>query len=344
VVDAPDAPAPSPDEAPHSGTAFRITVLLGLLALVTAGGVAVGRALEPSSTAPTAVTTLTTTVARPAVVRPAIPKWGPVPARPFGKLTPGSAPAAAAIGGDRLVVVGGTSAGGVSAGPVGGRLVVVGKLPSPRAGVQLFAIGKRVYALGGATTPTAEILQIDPATGRVRSTGTFEEPLADAGVVSRVGSVLLVGGWTGSKYATAVLRFSPPSTVDLIARLPDGVRSPAVAVLGHTLYIAGGRTVKGPSRSVYAVDLPTGAVTVLGNLPRPVEGALLVSSGTKLYLLGGTSAAGKPSTAVVRIDPATGQPAGAGTMPRALAGAAAVADGAQTVVVDPRSGNVYRLG
>ena len=74
-----------------------------------------------------------------------------------------------------------------------------------------------------------------------------------------------------------------------------------------------------------------------------MQGALLVSSGTGLYLLGGTGPGGKPSTAVVRIDPATGKPTPAGRMPKALVGAAAVPDGARTLVVDPSSGAVYQI-
>ena len=121
--------------------------------------------------------------------------------------------------------------------------------------------------------PADDLLRIDLATGRGRTVAKFEEPLAEAGVATKGGAVYLAGGWTGEKYATAVLRFTPPDKVELVARLPDGVRSPAVVRLGHTLYVAGGRTSRGLSRGVYAVDLSSGAVTRLGLLPKGGRGS-----------------------------------------------------------------------
>ena len=48
-------------------------------------------------------------------------------------------------------------------------------------------------------------------------------------------------------------------------------------------------------------------MTVLDPLPRPVEQAVLLVSGTRLYLLGGKAASGAPLVTVISIDPATGQ-------------------------------------
>src|SRR5262249_8344798 len=134
-----------------------------------------------------------------------------------------------------------------------------------------------------------------------------------------------------------------PSHVSLLTRLPEGVRTPAVARLGHTLYVAGGRTETGPSDHVYAVDLVSGEITRPARLPRPAQGALLVASGAGLHLLGGTGKSGKPSTAVVRIDPATGKPTPAGRMSKALVGATVVPAAPRTLVVDPSAGAVYRI-
>ena len=81
----------------------------------------------------------------------------------------------------------------------------------------------------------------------------------------------------------------------------------------------------------------------LGQLPQPVEQAVLVPSGTSLYLLGGKTANGKASTAVVRIDPATGNPTDVGKTTVQLVGAAAVSAGSRSLVVDAPSGTVYRV-
>ena len=151
-------------------------------------------------------------------------------------------------------------------------------------------------------------------TGKVTRSGTFIEPLAEAGTAAGAGGAYLVGGWTGTKYATAVLRFVAPDGEELVARLPAGVRSPAVALVGRRLYVAGGRTQAGLSRKLFVVDTRTGTVRALPNLPVPVERAVLVvrpaarkSGAARLYLLGGVTAKDAPRPASSRSIP---RPAG----------------------------------
>jgi hypothetical protein len=345
-----------PDQSEDGGGARRtsvsVIVLLGALAIVTAAGIAIGRAVEPSH--PTATTTATGTNATTAAI-PAPPRaapvhkvtvaWGPLKVQSYGKLPVGPPNAAATLVGPTLAVVGGTGSGLVLAGRPGGKLVPVARLSRPRASAQAFQLGGELYVLGGeqAGKPADDVLRIDLGTGHGSTVAKFVEPLAEAGVVPSGKTVYLVGGWTGEKYATAILKLTSPTTSTLLARLPDGLRAPAVARLGHTLYVAGGRTASGPSARVYAVDLGSGVVTPLAELPSPVQGAVLVPSGTGLYLLGGSGPGGKPSTAVVRIDPATGKPSPAGRMPKPLVGAAAVPAGSRTLVVDPSAGTIYRI-
>ena len=81
------------------------------------------------------------------------------------------------------------------------------------------------------------------APGHVR--GHFVEPLAGAGYAQAGNSLVLVGGWTGEQYATAVLRFTLPDKADVVARLPEATRDPAVTMRGDTVYVAGGRTESG---------------------------------------------------------------------------------------------------
>lgn len=331
------------------GTLLRVVVLIALVAVVTAAGIAIGRAVAPSHPH------VTTTAASQASTTPALPlppvvhkvtyRWGPLTVSPYGKLPSGAPNAAAAVVGPKLAVVGGNGTGLVLAGRLGGKLVPVARVSRPRASAQVFALGDTLYVLGGEQggKPSDDLLRIDLATGRGQTVAKFVEPLAEAGVATRGKSAYLVGGWTGDQYATAILKLTPPRAASLVARLPEGVRAPAVVRLGHTLYVAGGRTEQGLSDKVYAVDLDAGTVTSLPSLPRPVAGALLVSSGSDLYLLGGTGPGGKPSAAVVRIDPATRRVSAAGRMPKPLAGAAVAPAGTRTLVVDPRAGVVYRI-
>jgi Galactose oxidase, central domain len=333
----------------RGGTLLRVVVLVVLVGVVTAAGIAIGRAVAPSH--PHAVTTAppptssTPAPPPPPAVHKVTYRWGPLTVQPYGKLPAGPPNAAAAVVGPRIAVVGGTGTGLILAGPLGGKLVPVARLSRPRASAQAFALGRNLYVLGGEQggTPADDVLRIDLGTGRGKTISKFVEPLAEAGVVTRGKAAYLVGGWTGEKYATAILKFVPPSTESLVARLPEGIRAPATALLGHTLYVAGGRTEQGLSHKAYAIDLSSGAVTTLPPLPKPVAGALLVASGSDLYLLGGTGPGGKPSAAVVRIDPATGRSRPVGRMSKAIAGGAAVTAGTKTLVVDPSAGVVYRI-
>ena len=329
----------------------RVGLLLAAIVGIAAAGIVVGKAIEPSSTTTSAtsvtiavipVTTTTTTTRHAAGAR----GWGPLAVKVDGTFPPGGDRAGAALASTTLVVAGGEGSNRVLAGPTHGVLARIGSLPGPRTAPIVFALGGTVYVVGGeaATTPTDAIFQLDTKTNKLVPAGTFEEPIAEAGVAARGGSAYLVGGWTGSKYATAVLKFTPPSTVDLVGRLPVGVRSAAVVLLRNTLYVAGGRTADGLSRQLFAVDIGSGAVTSLGQLPEAVSQAVLVVHGTKLYLLGGVDAAGDPVHTVISIDPATGRPAAAGRMVHDLPGAAAPPTATGALVVDPPSGKVFRVG
>jgi hypothetical protein len=199
----------------------------------------------------------------------------------------------------------------------------------------VFATADAVYAIGGERAgqrPSDEIVRFDVASRRVTPAGTFIEPLAGAGYARRGDSLLIAGGWTGELYATAVLRFTLPDEVDLVARLPVALRDPAVALRSGRLYVAGGRTADGPRREVYVVDLASGSVSELGRLPRAVFGASLVPLGRKLYVLGGAARAG-PTATVVAIDPAAGTIEPAGRMPRPLAHASVVRVAGATYVL-----------
>ena len=321
--------------------------MFGLLALVTAAGVLAGRALEPGkSPTATAVTTAPQKVIPVKKHAVAQPRWGPLRVTTVGRLVGVGDRASAAVIGQRLVVLGGGTSRLVLAGAPGGTLFKVAQLPAPLRAAAAFGAGGAVYVVGGeqGSKPTDAILRIDLGDGKVTSAGKFVEPLAESGVAARNGSAYLVGGWTGEKFGTAVLHVAPSGEPSLLARLPVGVRSPAVALVGHRLFVAGGLAKSGRTRSLFSVDTTSGAVKALGVLPQAIDEALLVPSGSKLYLLGGRDAKGKPLDTIYRINPATGHVTAAGRMAKPLAGATAVPFGSRTLVIAPSAGAVYRLG
>jgi hypothetical protein len=186
---------------------------------------------------------------------------------------------------------------------------------------------------GGEAVSTDAVVRIDARTGRARRVGSIGEPLSDLGAVALAGQIYLVGGYTGSRYATAVLRYRHGSAPTLVARLPVGLRYAGVAVLGRRIYVAGGVTTSGVSDSVFAVDPLRHRVRVVASLPGPVAHAPLASFGGALYLVGGTGASGASVDRILRIDPRSGAVTIAGHLPEPLADAAAVPVGARVIVL-----------
>jgi len=249
---------------------------------------------------------------------------------------PASRIAAVALAGGRVVALGGLVGGSSSDWVLAGTpssLRRVGRLPVPTHDAAAAVIGRSVYLFGGGEQVSSPaIVRVDPATGRAVRAGTIGEPLSDLGAVSIGGTAYLVGGYTGSRFATAILRYRPGKQPAVLARLPVGLRYAGVAALDGRIYVAGGVTTSGESTAVYSVDVRTKTVAQVATLPTAVAHAPLVAIGGRLYLVGGTDAAGRPRSAILGIDPA-GSVTPAGTLPAPLADAAAVSLGGKAYVL-----------
>jgi hypothetical protein len=187
---------------------------------------------------------------------------------------------------------------------------------------------------GGQAVSSADVVRVDPRTAVARLVGRMDEPLSDLGAAVVGGRTYLVGGYTGSRYATAVLRVGPGARTTTAARLPAGLRYAGVAASGSRIAVAGGVTPNGESDAVRLVDPATGSVRRLGTLPKPLADAPLVAVGHALYLIGGTDAAGRATRTTYRIDAKGGAVRLVGELPVALADAAAVRIGPRVVVLD----------
>ena len=101
--------------------------------------------------------------------------------------------------------------------------------------------------------------------------GTIGEPLSDLGAATIGHTVFLVGGYTGTTWATAIQRFVPGHTPTVVGRLPTGLRYAGVASLGDHIYIAGGATTAGTSSAILSFDPSRGLVRRIGSflIPSP---------------------------------------------------------------------------
>jgi N-acetylneuraminic acid mutarotase len=201
-------------------------------------------------------------------------------------------------------------------------------------------VGGSAYLFGGGeAVSTDAVVRIDPSTGAARRAGSLGEPLSDLGAAVVNRHAFIVGGYTGARYATAVLRFRPGRAPVVVTRLPVGLRYAGVASDGGKIYVAGGLSTAGETRAVFAVDPSAHSVRRVATLPFAVAHAALASLGRSLYLVGGRSAAGTALATVLRIDPGTGAVAHAGRLPRPLEDPAAVTLGDQIVVLGGSGSN-----
>jgi hypothetical protein len=243
--------------------------------------------------------------------------------------------AAVALPGGRLAVLGGSGSDRILAGAPSS-LRVIGRLPGPTHDAAAALRGRFAVLYGGGeavSVPT--VVRVDPSAGSARTLRPLDEPLSDLGAVRIGGTTYLVGGFTGTRYATAILRVGPNDRTATVARLPAGTRYAGVAALRGRIYVAGGLTTAGPTRAIEAVDPLRGSVRRVGSLPSPEAHAALAALGGALYLVGGRS--------VLRIDPATGAVTRVATLPTSLADANAVTVGNRIVVLGGGTNAVFSL-
>jgi hypothetical protein len=221
----------------------------------------------------------------PAAVKPRHPTL-----RRIGSLPQAISKAAAVpLPGGRMMILGGlvdnTSIDTILAGPPT-RLGVIGHLPQPTHDAAATS-GAAVHLFGGGSTvSTTDVVRIDPATGATVVQPPLGEPLSDLGAVEIGSYGYLVGGFTGTEFATAILRYSfRDGSMAVVTRLPHGIRYAGVTLLRRTIYVVGGVTTAGPTRDIFAVRGHN--VTLLAKLPRPEAHAGVTALGSTLYYVGG---------------------------------------------------------
>jgi outer membrane protein assembly factor BamB len=281
--------------------------------------------------------------AKPGRVRTAVKPASAVHVTRVGSLPqPVSKLSAVALPDGRVVALGGLVGGSSSTQVLLGsppHLLRVTGLPVPTHDAAAALVGRNVYLFGGGeAVSTDAVVRVDPARRTASRAGSLGEPLSDLGAATVGGSTYLVGGYTGSRYATAVLRFRPGVTPQLVARLPVGLRYAGVGALGSKIYVAGGLATTGATSAVYAVDPAARTVRQVATLPRPVDHAALAPLGSRLLLVGGGS------RQVLAIDPARGTVRPVANLPQALADPAAVVQGGRVLVLGGGTNAVYALG
>ena len=241
---------------------------------------------------------------------------------------------AVALPGGRLMVLGGETGGASTDSILLGtpeHLRAVGHLPTPTHDAAAALLDGNVLLFGGGQAVSVNTIDRVSLAGVARTAGTLDEPLSDLGAALVGGKVYLVGGYTGSRFASAILRYGGAGHTTTVARLPAGTRYAGVATLNGRIVVAGGITPSGTSSSVYSIDPASGSVRRIATLPAPEAHAGMAALGNALYLVGGRDVlriAGRSVTVAARL-------------PVALADPAVVALGSRIVIVGGGTSGVY---
>lgn len=188
---------------------------------------------------------------------------------------------------------------------------------------------------GGAATERGDIQVFVHGTAASNATtvGHLPAPRSDAAAVTIGATTYLLGGFGGGSLDTTVLAMTDGTDAHPVGTLAQGVRYPAVAVVGGAIYVMGGVTGTSEGATTDTADIQrfdpaTGHATIIGQLPQPIGHAMGAALGGALWLLGGRSGTTTLDT-IYRIDPTTGTARATGTLPevRSDAGAATI-DGA----------------
>ena len=239
----------------------------------------------------------------------------------------------AVVASGRIFLLGGHDSGGGTISdvygldPRTGRSARAGTLALPTHGAAAATLAGRILVFGGASSFVHNVVQaFNPATGKARVIGSMPRARADvtAAVVGR--QAVLSGGFDGVGPQSDVWATADGKSFRVVARLPQPVRYPAVAVHGSDVYVFGGLLSGGEyngtfTTAIQRLHLPTGAATIVGHLPTPLAHAMGTAIGGRLLVVGGSTPA-RTSAAILRFNPATAKVSRVGTLPAPITDAA----------------------
>jgi N-acetylneuraminic acid mutarotase len=224
------------------------------------------------------------------------------------KLNHARAAAAAAVVGDKIVVVGGQANGKLVPQTEvfdGERWTDVAEIPTPREHLGAASDGRYLYAVGGralsADQNSGTLERYDPASDSWTKLDAMPKPSGSVGVAYAGGRVIAVGGEATTSVSDAVQAYDiPKGSWSQLPSLPTARHGVAVAAIENSLYAIGGATEPGHIGSTKEADVldlsgqPAKTTTVAGLKWRPVadassprQYAAATEVGGRVWLIGG---------------------------------------------------------
>ena len=251
--------------------------------------------------------------------------------------------AAAGLGGNRVLLLGGLNSADASTDTValvsGRHASLVGRLPVALHDSAAVSLGRNVYLFGGGdgVRQLDAILRVDPRSGASAPAGRLPAPSSDQSAAAIGQTAYVVGGYTGTSWLDTIVAYRPGAGARVVGRLPTPVRYAAVAAADGRLVIAGGSLPNGTASSaVFSFEPSTGSVTRLGKLPAPTTHAAAAVVGDDVFVIGGRGAASDtPTDRIVEVE-RSGHVRLSGHLLAARSDAAAVALGNSILVAGGR--------
>jgi hypothetical protein len=233
------------------------------------------------------------------------------------------------------------------AGIPAGHWVSLPAAPSSRAEVSATRLGDFVYVVGGFDTTghtSAVVQRLNLRTQHWSAVAPMPEALNHMSAIGYRGRLYVVGGYasptdTSTDAVTGFWRYDP-ATRRWHTMPPASVPRAAAgaAVLGHRLYVVGGRNDASAALSSLAIfDFDTGRWSLGPSLAHPREHLAAVAAGGAIWALGGR-VLGVSNTDVERYRPGTAGWQAMAPMPVARSGFQAVAVGGSIVAVGGENG------
>ncbi len=178
-----------------------------------------------------------------------------------------------------------------------GRWTALAPAPHSRGEVSAALVGDSIYVVGGFDTTahtTALVERLNLRTGRWATSRPLPQPLNHMNAVGFGGSLYVVGGYAqpGDTSAGAVRgfwRFNPATgRWNAMPPAPLPRAAAGAAVIGHRLYVAGGRSDTLTTISTLAIfDFDTGKWSLGPPLHHAREHVAGVAAGSAMWILGG---------------------------------------------------------
>lgn len=142
---------------------------------------------------------------------------------------------------------------------------------------------------GGKKKYYRDVYVVDMHRRALIGVDTLFEPTAYGASVSTPAGVVYIGGEHASGVSARVycLSWEGKLCVKRLPDLPVGLTNAAAAIIGQTIYVAGGETATGVSDALYALDPGGSGWRLESSLPKALSHAVLIAAGRRLYLAGG---------------------------------------------------------